>query len=205
MSPLKTVKALDTSADHDPVSRLTRVLVEEGFTPMHDEEEAKISGERIYRRSEKVLFAEGETQFHFINYPTVSDKVLGQAMQSIGNLFRARTGGEKALSVLQAKTVYVCIVAHSEAPHNENLAKHISTKGGAVLVPVIIVPEINQVVYPSVEGKVGSVKPRVEYLQYLLGERRDAVDIHRSTIKTFYISMGFVGLLVLAAVGSMFL
>ncbi|HVT01924.1 MAG TPA: hypothetical protein VHL58_00950 [Thermoanaerobaculia bacterium] len=205
MSTTKTVKPVESPVDSDPVSRLIQVLGQEGFTPVHDEEEAKISGERIYRRSEKVLFAEGETQFHFINYPTVSDKVLGQAMKSIGNLFRARTGGQKALSVLQTRTVYVCIVAHSEAPHNENLTRHIWTKGGAVLIPVIIVPEINQVVYPSVETKVGTVKPRVEYLQYLLGERREAVDIHQGTIKTFYISLGFVGLLVLAAVVSMFL
>ncbi len=59
-------------------------------------------------------------------------------------------------------------------------------------------PEINEVIYPDVEEKVASVRPRIEYLQYLLGERRETVDMHRMTVQAFYISLAVVALLLIA-------
>jgi hypothetical protein len=203
MQKLKTTPPIESPAEHDPVERLIRVLRAEGFEPMQEDEDAQLSGERIYRRRERVLLAQGDTVFDFIAFPALTEKVLAKAVQSIGNLFRARTSRDKALSVLQATTVYVCIVAKNEVPHNESLAQYVTSMGGTVLIPVVLVPEINQVVYPMMEGKLGSVRPRIEYLQYLLGERKESVNIHASTIKTFWVSMAVVGLLALAAIASM--
>ena len=53
-------------------------------------------------------------------------------------------------------------------------------------------------IYPDVEEKVASIRPRVEYLQYLLGERRENVDMHRMTVQAFYISLAVVVLLLIA-------
>ena len=64
---------------------------------------------------------------------------------------------------------------------------------------MVIVPGINEVLYPNLEEKVGVLRPRVEYLQYLLGERRETVDMHKPTIQAMWIS-GAVLLLLLVAV-----
>src|SRR6202011_2599877 len=56
----------------------------------------------------------------------------------------------------------------------------------------------NQVVYPDVEEKVASVRPGIEYLQSLLGEPRESVDMHRMTVQAFYISLAVVVLLLIA-------
>ena len=74
----------------------------------------------------------------------------------------------------------------------------ISRRGGATFIPVVIVPEINQVLYPNLEEKIGSIRPRVEYLQYLLGERREPVNMHRQTVQAFWISLVVVVLLLAA-------
>lgn len=192
----KSVRPPESPADTDPVSRLLGALEREGFTAEDDE---ALEGERRYRRTERVLFARGETVFVLIDYPQVTHKILSQAMESLSNLFRAR-GKERAFSVLQTTTVYVCFIARSDSPHNESLGRYITSSGGAILVPVILVPEINQVVYPAVEEKLGTIRPRIEYLQYLLNERRDPVNLHEQTIRTFYVSLGIVGLLVIAVV-----
>jgi hypothetical protein len=136
--------------------------------------------------------------FLLIEHPDITDKIIRQAMDSLTNLFRARSGKDKALSVFQTNTVYVCFVSRNEMPMSPSLDRYISSAGGSILVPVIIVPEINQVVYPSVEEKVGTVKPRIEYLQYLLGERFEPVDLHRQTVRTFYVSLVIAGIVVLA-------
>lgn len=196
----KSVKPVESTADSDPLSRLLEALEREGFISTQDDEEWKSFGEKVYRRSEKILFATGETIFLLIDFPSVSDKIVAQAVESLGNLFRARTNRDKLLSPLQSNTVYVCIVARNEIPMSLNLNRHISSMGGSVLIPVVIVPEINQVLYPSVEEKVGSTKPRIEYLQYLLGERFDHVGLHRSTVQTIYITLGIVVLIVCAIV-----
>ena len=98
----------------------------------------------------------------------------------------------KALSVLQSTTVYHCLVADGDQPHNDLLTGYVTRSGGATFIPVIIVPDINQVIYPDLEEKVASVRPRVEYLQYLLGERRETVDMHRPTVQAMWISLGVV-------------
>lgn len=196
MQRTKSVKPLESPADTNPVSRLLDVLEQEGFSAVTDD---ALEGERVYRRTEKVLFAGGETVFIFIDYPQVTHKILAQAMEGLTNLFRAR-GAQRMFSVLQTTTVYVVFTARSDSPHNDSLSRYITSTGGAVLIPVIIVPEINQVVYPAVEEKVGTVRPRIEYLQYLLNERRDPVNLHQQTIKTFYVSLGVVGLLIVAII-----
>jgi hypothetical protein len=105
---------------------------------------------------------------------------------------------QKALSVLQSTTVYHCLVADGDQPHNDPLTNYVTRSGGATFIPVVLVPDINQVIYPDVEEKVASVRPRIEYLQYLLGERRENVNMHRTTIQAFYISLAVVGLLLIA-------
>lgn len=191
----KSVRPPESPGDPDPVSRLCAALAQEGFTSDDD----ALEGERRYRRPERVLFAGGETVFILIDCPQVSPKILSQAMDSLANLFRAR-GRERAFTVLQTTTVYVCFVARSDSPHNESLGRYITSTGGAVLIPVILVPDINQVVYPAVEEKVGTLRPRIEYLQYLLHERREPVNIHEQTIRTVYIFLGIVAILVIAVI-----
>ena len=199
----KAVKPTESPDDPDPVSRLIAALDREGFAPMHDE--ADQFGERIYRRKERVLFSEGETAFVLIDFPQVTEKVLQQAMAGIQHLFSAKKGLDRVMSVFQPTTVYVCIVSQNESPHAAALSRFITHSGGAVLIPVVMVPEINQVVYPSNDtGKIGVVKARIEYLQYLLGERRENVNVHKQTIQTFWVSVGVVGLVVLGAIISAF-
>lgn len=205
MLQARTARPLEVPEDPDPVSRLVRVLSEEGFTPVTPEEEGQEFGERIYRRQEKILFTEGETVFVLVDFPQFSEKVLAQAIDGVANLFRARSRKQKLLSVFQTNTVYVCIVATKDSPHNQSLSRYVSKVGGSVVIPVVIVPDINQVVYPSVEEKkIGPVQPRLEYLQYVLGERREPVNIHKQTIRTFYVSIGLVGLLLLAILAGAF-
>ena len=190
-------------SDSDPVERLVHKLLREGFEPLHESED---EGERIYRRDERVLFAEGETVFHLIDFPRFDDKTLSQAVETIANLYRARGAGQKALSVFQTRTVYVCIIARDDSPHYESLGRHVTVAGGAILIPVVIVPEINQVVYPVVSGerRSGTIQPRIEFLQYLLGERREPVEMHRQTVRTFWFSAAVVGALLVGVVISMF-
>ena len=205
MIKVPTVKPLESPLGTDPVSRLLEVLEREGFKSMSDEESGlAMLGERVFHKTEKVSFVRGETVFVLIDFPALTEKVLSQAMDGITNLFKARRRADKALSFFQPTTVYVCIIARSESPHTASLNRYISTAGGAIIIPVIIIPDINQVVYPSVEEKVGTVRPRVEFLQYVLGERRDAVEIHEKTVRTFYVSLGFVSILLIAAIVTFF-
>jgi len=195
MQRLKSVPPPEAPANPDPVERLVEALLGEGFVPV--EEERSKYGERIFQRREKVLFAEGDTIFLLIDYPELSEKVVRQATEGITKLFRAQRRRDKALAVLQTTTVYVGLIARGDVPHGESLNRFVSTVGGAITIPVVLVPEINQVVYPSIEERVSTVRPRLEYLQYLLGERQQRVDLHRQTIQTFYISAGLLGVLLL--------
>lgn len=202
--PNEIREPLDTLSETDPVSRLLQKLLDEGFTPLSEDDE---QGERIYSRPEKVLFAKGETVFHLIDFPVLDEKTLDQAIDTIANLYRARSAGDKALAVFQTRTVYVCIVARSESPHYESLGRYVTLAGGAILIPVVIVPEINQVVYPVISGerRAGTIQPRIEYLQYLLGERRESVQMHRQTVRTFWFSAAIVGVLLVGIAASYFL
>lgn len=196
---VKSARPLESPADPDPVSRLKRVLAEEGFEPMTPEEESGEGGEKIYRRTEKILFTEGETVFVLVDYAHFSEKVLAQAIDGLSNLFKARSYKRKFVSLFQTNTIYVCIVARSEMPHNESLNRYVSKVGGSVVIPVVLVPEINQVVYPETdEEKIGPVQPRLDYLKYVLGERREPVNIHQQTVRTFYVSLALIGILLLA-------
>jgi hypothetical protein len=132
--------------------------------------------------------------------PELSERILRQTSESVVNTYRAKGPMQKALSVLQSTTVYHVLVAPGDQPHNAPLARYIARLGGATFVPIIMVPEINQVVYPDVDEAAASVRPRVEYLQYLLGERRDQVNMHRQTVQAFYVSAVVVGMLLLAIV-----
>jgi hypothetical protein len=205
MPTTKTAKPSESTIDSDPLSRLIAILRKEGFTSLDENEGWEDFGERIYHRTEKILFVKGETVFVILDYPELDEIVLRKSVDRVAQMFSARSRKERIFSVLQATTVYVCIVTRNELPSTANLGRYVSTGGGAVLIPVIIVPEINQVVYPHLEEKIGTVRPRVEYLQYLIGERRDPVRIHAQTIRTFYVSIGVVAFLAIAAIVSHFL
>ena len=198
MQELKAEKPPESPADSDPASRLMARLAEEGFTTDLTDEDWRSYGEIIYRRAEKISFAAGETIFIFTRVHDLNERILRQTSDSVVNSYKARSLGGKALSVLQSTTVYHCLVADGDQPHNDLLTGYVTRSGGATFIPVIIVPEINQVIYPDLEEKVASVRPRIEYLQYLLGERRETVDMHRPTVHAMWISLAVVLVLLLA-------
>lgn len=198
MQELKAEKPIE-APDTDPVSRLMQRLREEGFRSDQGEEDFAQFGEVIFTRPEKISVASGETVFIFTRVPEVNGRVLRQTSTSVVNTYRAKSTGQKALSVLQATTIYHCLVTTGDQPHNERLNDFITRSGGATVIPVVIVPEINEVLYPLLEDKIGSYRPRVEYLQYLLGERREPVNMHRQTVQAFWIAVAVV-VLILAAI-----
>ena len=201
MQELKAERPTE-APEADAVTRLMQRLREEGFTSDQGEEEWNNFGEVIFTRPEKISVARGETVFIFTRVPELNERVLRQTSQSVVNTYRAKSVTEKALSVLQSTTVYHCLVTPDDSPHNELLNDFITRSGGATFIPVVIVPEINQVVYPNLEEKIGTMRPRVEYLQYLLGERRETVNMHRQTVQAFWISAGVVVLLLAAVLVS---
>jgi hypothetical protein len=198
MQELKAEKPPESPADSDPASRLMARLAEEGFTTDLTEEDWRSYGEIIYRRTEKISFASGETVFIFTRVHDLNERILRQTSDSVVNSYKARSVSGKALSVLQSTTVYHCLVTDGDQPHNDLLTGYVTRSGGATFIPVIIVPNINQVVYPDLEEKVASVRPRIEYLQYLLGERRETVNMHRPTVQAMWVSLGVVLVLLLA-------
>ncbi|HKO59473.1 MAG TPA: hypothetical protein VJ276_26635 [Thermoanaerobaculia bacterium] len=178
-------------------------LQEEGFTTEQSVDDWTNFGEIIFRRAEQISFAAGETVFIFTRVPELNERILRQTSQTVTNTYKGRSLMQKVLTVLQSTTVYHCLVAEGDQPHNEMLDIFVTRSGGATFIPVVFVPDINQVLYPNLEEKVGSVRPRVEYLQYLLGERRDKVNMHRSTVQAFYISVGVVAVLLIAIIVSL--
>lgn len=177
-------------------------LGEEGFVTEQGPEWWDEYGETIYRRAEKLPLTSGETIFIFTRVDDVNERLLRQTSDSVVHTYGARNIAGKALSVLQSTTVYHCLVCTTDSPHNEPLAEYITRTGGATFIPVVIVPGINEVLYPNLEDKVGVLRPRVEYLQYLLGERRETVDMHRPTIQAMWISAAVVLLLLVAVIFS---
>ena len=204
MQELKAEKPIESPAGSDPVARLMERLGEEGFTTEQGPEWWDEYGEIIYRRDEKLPIANGETIFIFTRIPDLNERILRQTSDSVVQTYRAQTTTQKALSVLQSTTVYHCLVCTTDQPHNESLSEYITRSGGATFIPVVIVPGINEVLYPNVEDKVGVVRPRVEYLQYLLGERRENVDMHKPTIQAMWVSAAVIALLLVAVVFSFF-
>jgi hypothetical protein len=202
MLELKAEKPTESPAGSDPVTRLMERLREEGFTTDQSDEDWTNFGEIIFRRDEKISVASGETIFIFTRVPELGERILRQTAESVVNTYKAKNTVDKALSVLQSTTVYHCLVAAGDQPHNDLLTSFVTRQGGATFIPVIFVPDINQVIYPEVEEKVGSVRPRIEYLQYLLGERRETVNMHKQTVQAFYVSMGVVLVVLLAIAGS---
>jgi len=198
MQELKAEKPIESPSDSDPVTRLMARLVREGFSTDQPEEDWRKFGEIIYSREEKISFARGETVFIFTRVTDLNDRILRQTSDSIVNTYKAKKPLEKAMSVLQSITVYHCLVATGDQPHNDLLTNYVTRSGGATFIPVVFVPEINQVIYPDVEEKVGSVRPRIEYLQYLLGERRETANMHRQTVQAFYISIAVLAVLLFA-------
>jgi hypothetical protein len=198
MLELKAEKPTESPAGSDPVTRLMARLADEGFSSDQPPEDWSSYGEIIYTRPEKISIARGETAFIFTRVPELNERILRQTSESVVNTYRARQLVDKALSVLQTTTVYHCLVTEGDQPHNEPLTNYVTRSGGATFIPVVFVPEINEVTYPDVEEKVASVRPRIEYLQYLLGERRETVDMHRMTVQAFYISLAVVALILIA-------
>jgi hypothetical protein len=195
---------LESPAGTDAVERLVARLTEEGFKSDQSDEDWRDFGERIFSRTEQISFANGETVFIFTRIPTLNERILRQTSESVVNTFKAKSTGQKALSVLQATTVYHCLVCTDDQPYNEPLAEYITRSGGATFIPVIIVPGINQVLYPHMDEKIGGTRSRVEYLQYLLGERREPVNMHKQTVQAFWVSMG-VAIIVLVAIAFSFI
>ena len=202
MQELKAEKPTESPAGTDPVGRLIERLGEEGFTTDQNPDDWQNFGEIIYSRPEKISIAAGETIFIFTRVPELNERILRQTADSVVNTYRARHPIQKALSVLQSTTVYHCLVVPGDQPRNEPLTDYVTRRGGATFIPVVFVPDINEVLYPDVEEKVASVRPRIEYLQYLIGERRETVDMHRMTRQAFYISLAVVALILLAIAGS---
>jgi hypothetical protein len=133
----------------------------------------------------------------------VNERILRQTSDAVVHTYGARNVLQKALSVLQSTTVYHCLVCTTDSPHNEPLADYITRQGGATFIPVVIVPGINEVLYPNLEDKIGTLRPRVEYLQYLLGERRETVDMHKPTIQAMWVSAAVLLVVLVAIVFSM--
>ena len=194
---LKAEIPLESPAGSDPVKRLMSRLQEEGFKTDQTLDEWEQFGEIIFHREEKISFAEGETVFIFTQVDDLDEGILKQTSESVVNTYQAKNPAQKALSVLQSTTVYHCLVAPGDQPHNELLSDYVRRQMGATFIPVVIVPEINQVIYPDVEEKVGTFRPRIEYLHFLLGERRTAVNMHRSTKQAMWISLAVLVVLVL--------
>jgi hypothetical protein len=202
MQELKAEKPIESPAGTDPVLRLMDRLAEEGFTTEQGPEWWDEYGEVIYRRPEKLPIASGETIFIFTRIPDLNERILRQTSDAVVQTYRAQSVTQKALSVLQSTTVYHCLVCTSDRPHNESLNAYISRVGGATFIPVVIVPGINEVLYPNLEDKVGVIKPRIEYLQFLLGERRETVDMHKPTIQAMWVTAAVILLLLVAVVFS---
>jgi hypothetical protein len=182
-----------------------RRLREEGFeSDIGPDEEWQQHDEVIFRRDEKISFANGETVVIFTRVPELNERILRQTSDSVVNLYRAKTPLQKVLLPLQATTVYHCLVPTNDQPHNEPLNDYITRSGGATFIPVVMVPGINQVLYPNLEERLGTIRPRVEYLQYLLNERREPVNMHKATIQAFYVSMAVLAVVVIAVIASMF-
>lgn len=201
MQELKAETPIECAAG-DPVTRLMERLREEGFTSEQSEDDWNNFGEIIFRRDEKISLASGETVFIFTRVKDLSERILRQTAESVVNTYKAKKPVEKALSVLQSTTVYHCLSASGDQPHNDMLTNYVTRTGGATFIPVVFVPEINQVIYPDVEEKVSSVRPRIEYLQYLLGERREPVNMHKQTVQAVWISAGVLLLFFLAVIAS---
>lgn len=198
MQELKAEKPTESPEGVNCVTRLIQRLRDEGFTSDLTEADFQELGEIIFRRDEKIAFSSVETVFIFTRTPELNERILRQSSESVANTYRAKSAAQKALSVLQSTTVYHCLVCTTEQPHNELLNQFITRSGGATFIPVIMVPEINQVVYPNLEEKIGTIRPRIEYLQYLLSERREPVNMHRQTVQAFYVSMAVIAVLLLA-------
>lgn len=195
---MQSNKQVGTTPEFDPLARLIAALEKEGFTALDEDDDAAAFGEKVYRRQERFLFVQGDTIFVVIESPRLDERTLRQAIEGQTNLFRAHAPTDKALSIFQSKTIYLCFVTREEMPMTINLEKFITTAGGFVLIPVIIVPEINQVLYPVLVEKTGSAPPRVEYLQYLLGERVEPVNIHRGTVRAFWVACIVVAVIAVA-------
>ncbi|HEX3109895.1 MAG TPA: hypothetical protein VHU41_12445 [Thermoanaerobaculia bacterium] len=198
MQELKAEKPTESPAGTNVVTRLMARLAEEGFTTDQSPEEWEEFGEIIFKRDEKISIAAGETVFIFTRIPDLNERILRQTSDAVVHTYAAKSVQQKVLSVLQSTTVYHCLVCTTEQPYSEMLDNYVIRRGGATFIPVILVPEINQALYPQLEEGVGTVRPRIDYLQYLLGERRETVNMHRTTVQAFYVSIAVVAVLLIA-------
>lgn len=197
---LKAEKPTESPEGRDVVQRLMDRLGEEGFSTEVSQEDWERYGEIIFTRSEKISMAAGETVFIFTRISELNERILRQTSETVVNTYKAKSLTQKALSVFQSTTIYHCLVVDKDQPYAELLDPYVTRAGGATFLPVIMVPEINQVLYPELEERVGTMRPRVEYLQYLLGELRIPVDLHKTTLQAFYVSLAVVAVLVVAIV-----
>ena len=124
MQELKAEKPTESPARSDPVTRLMERLRQEGFTTDQNEEDWTSFGEIIFRRDEKISVASGETVFIFTRVTDLNERILRQTAESVVNTYKAKKPVDKALSVLQSTTVYHCLVATGDQPHNDPLTNY---------------------------------------------------------------------------------
>jgi len=130
MQELKAEKPTESPTEN-PVIRLMGRLKAEGFSTDQSEDDWQNFGEIIYSRNEKISFASGETVFIFTRVSDLNDRILRQTSDSVVNTYKAKKPVEKALSVLQSITVYHCLVATGDQPHNDLLTNYVTRSGGA--------------------------------------------------------------------------
>src|SRR2546428_4641168 len=121
MRELKAEKPIESPAGSEPVTRLIGRLREEGFSTEQRLSELDELGEIIFRRPERIFFASGQTVFIFTKVPDVNERILRQSSDFVVNTYKAKDPIGKALAVLQATTVYHCLVCTSERPYSEML------------------------------------------------------------------------------------
>src|SRR5690349_9065123 len=102
MQTLKAETPVESPVRADPVQRLMNRLAEERFRTDQSLDEWDEFGEIIFRRDEKISFAEGETVFIFTRVDELDERILKQTSESVVHTYKAKNIAQKALSVLQS-------------------------------------------------------------------------------------------------------
>src|SRR5215212_2373969 len=83
MQELRAEKPIESPVDRDAVRRLMDRLADEGFTTDQSPDDWEEFGEIIFRRTEKILIAAGETVFIFTRIPELNERVLRQTSDAV--------------------------------------------------------------------------------------------------------------------------
>ncbi len=203
MQELKAEKPIESPEGSDPVLRLMDRLAEEGFTTEQGPEWWDEYGEIIYRRPEKLPLTKGETVFIFTRVPDLNERMLRQTSESVVQTYGAKTPCRKRCRSCRPRRSITAWSTTSDVPHNETAHRLHHPHRRRDVHPRDDRPRHQPGVYPNLEDKVGVINPRVEYLQYLLGERRETVNMHRPTVQAMWVAVAVLVVL-LVAVGFSF-